>query len=234
MLYSELIWKKSSLLARFSHNSRLKLICKLIAGDARGENISVLDVGAGDGHILSYINRIVKYYHAYEPFDDIRAELIDTIKNNTGCVAYAYSSIGQIKLIRPDYILCLEVLEHLNSSARKNLYTLFKDLCLDTTTIFVSVPIEIGPPALVKGVNRMLKRDLKFNTLNISNILRGFIGYDIDRGNESYIHEHTGFNYKNLEKELRANFIVTEKIYSPFPFLGPKFNSQVFYRMRLC
>ena len=95
--------------------------------------------------------------------------------------------------------------------------------------IIISVPIEIGIAGFLKNIIRYFIGQ-KHEDSTLANIFKSLFGMKILRQENNFINSHIGFNYKNLEKLIyKNNFIIYKKVYSPFTFIGPFINSQVFY-----
>lgn len=65
--------------------------------------------------------------------------------------------------------------------------------------------------------------------MTLGNVLRSTFYLPVERFDYGGFFGHMGFDYKDLEKQIKqASFRITQKIFSPLP-LGPLLNSQVFY-----
>ncbi len=133
-----------------------------------------------------------------------------------------------------DYVVCFEVLEHLNPSKQEEVFKMVKNVLKEDGTFIISVPIEKGFPALFKNIRRItIHYDAKIYNLN--NILASVFGYKTQwmkkhRKSEEYL-SHLGFYFNDLEKVLDPFFKIKEKTFSPFKRFGAQLNSQVFYQI---
>src|SRR5690606_32185921 len=97
----------------------------------------------------------------------------------------------------------------------------------------IGVPIEIGIPALYKGVFRIFRRFGGFDA-SIRNVLLAALGSPPSERPVSEIApgfafhpDHMGFDYRNLLAILRIQFHVKKVVASPFQFLGTWLNPEV-------
>jgi SAM-dependent methyltransferase len=215
---------------RFSHGARIELALRLLAPRA-GDRI--LDYGAGDGGLLRRLHALQPEARlcGFEPRSGPEtSRLVERIPSLEGM----YGSMEPIASFRPNKIACLEVLEHLRRADQAAALGDFGRVLVPGGHVVVSVPIEIGPPALFKNVVRVAvdqpHRGITARNVALSVLgLTGRIPRDED---EPYIASHVGFDYRNLRDAIRESGFVTETHYSPFRRLGPLFNSQVFFVLR--
>ena len=133
-----------------------------------------------------------------------------------------------------DIIFCLEVFEHLPPLETQEVFNTFLKILKPNGLIIIGIPVEVGIPALYKGLFRMFRRYGSYYA-NIKNIIKSFIGKPpIDRPiieiapRFNYYSPHMGFNYRNFEKQCNSHFKIIKKSASPFnifgPFLMPELN----------
>lgn len=230
MLYADLTVNNSAFLKRFSHTQRFRVALKLLAVDVHDK---VLDYGTGDGFMLIQIleqNPQPKFVVGYEPMESQYVQLQQVIgKISTDRVAI----IRDLNQLEPstkfDKISCLEVLEHLTVENQRNALCTIRSVLNENGFAVVSVPIEIGISGLMKNFARIVLRQQHPNSTAI-NILKSFLGVGVERGNESYISTHIGFDYRDLEKLfVSSGFEIKNRLYSPLKGCGSICNSQVFY-----
>jgi hypothetical protein len=129
----------------------------------------------------------------------------------------------------------LEVLEHLRADALAGALLDLSRLLAGNGYVVVSVPIEIGLPALFKSVIRVAV-DQPHRGITARNVALSVLGLarriprDLD---EPFIASHVGFDYRDVLERIREHgFGVASRRYSPFRRLGAQFNSQVFLVLR--
>ena len=132
-------------------------------------------------------------------------------------------------------MFCLEVFEHLPpSETTDTLQTIYK-LLKPKGIIVIGVPVEIGMPALYKGIFRMIRRYGAFDA-NLKNIFLSFCGYpprnrpisSIAQGVRFY-YPHTGFDFRNLKKIIQNYFQLQKVSTSPFKMLGTCLMPEVYF-----
>ena len=217
-------------LARFAHRSRYKVSLDLIQ---KTDNIRLLDFGCGDGRLLHHLTpkhhdssfigfepyykeQISEQISIFKDWDDI---LKDTQKNGLF-----------------DYVVCFEVLEHLNLENQTEIFNRVSQVLKKEGVFIVSVPIEKGLPSVVKNLRRLI---IHYNgeTYSFKNIVASLFGYKTKwmknhREQSDYL-SHIGFFFNELETHFKGKFRVIKRKFSPFTFLGYQLNSQVFYTLGL-
>ena len=137
-----------------------------------------------------------------------------------------YDSLDQITDRRFDVIFCLEVFEHLpDLESRRGLQAIDSLLEPGGIAIF-GVPVEIGIPALYKGLFRKSRREGTCDT-DTRNIFNSVIGRppkqrqisEIAPG-KPYYFEHMGFDYRKFEVDLKEEFEVICRSFSPWNLWG--------------
>jgi len=218
-------------LKRFSHSARFKMAVRLV-GPADGDRI--LDYGCSDGYFLELLKSagskprvygydpLWSYYEVNKGFSDDSCGISFTDNVET-------FDDGMF-----DKITCLEVLEHLEERGTKKALMDIKRLLAKDGTVIVSVPIEVGFSSLLKNAVRIFSNQTHSGT-NVITIAKSFFRMPIKRkGDGSYILSHIGFDYERLERTFtEMDFEVVDRVFSPFPLLGPYVNSQVFYVVRV-
>ena len=193
----------------------------------------VLDYGCGDGGFLRRV-------HASEPraalcgFEPRGGEPSRSLFDDLPTLAGVFTSLDEISNFRPTKIACLEVLEHLHPEAQEQALTALVELLAPNGLAIVSVPIEIGPVSVFKNVARKAINQ-PHRGITLRNTVLSLLGMTrrIERDfEEAYIASHIGFDYRDLQKIVRARGVRFTRHYSPFPGLGPWGNSQVFFVLR--
>jgi 2-polyprenyl-3-methyl-5-hydroxy-6-metoxy-1,4-benzoquinol methylase len=215
---------------RFSHGARIDLALRLLdprAGDR------ILDYGAGDGGLLQRLHDLQPAARlcGFEPRSGPETtRLVERIPSLDG----VYDSMEPVESFRPNKIACLEVLEHLRSADQAAALADFERVLVPGGRVVVSVPIEIGPPALFKNVIRVAV-DQPHRGITARNVALSVLGLTsrVERDeDEPYIASHVGFDYRDLRHVIRESGFSVETRYSPFRLLGPLLNSQVFFVLR--
>ena len=205
--------------ARFAHRTRLNISLNIISKIANLKGTSILDYGCGDGLFLSQIKQKFPNFNlsGYDPYSQKTYDSFNLINN-----------LSEIKDKKFDVICSFETLEHLNFDEKKELFLLIKNILKDNGKFVVSVPIIGGLVLILKEFNRMMmfkrKSDYSLNEL----LLAAFFNVSAKRADNIKI-SHKGFNFKTLENELKENFLIISKVYTPFKFIPWFLNSTVFY-----
>lgn len=231
MAYDLDTYNAKNRLRRFSHRVRLgKSIAaaKPLFGKHDG---SALDYGCGDGKFLNEIQsqsgsrlRLL----GFEPFTESIGENNVRIEKNWEDVLSYVSQNGKF-----DCIFCFEVFEHFTAELQADTIDKLLAILKPDGAVVMSVPIETGFPALVKGAIRRYKSDdYTRNMYSWKNIFRAVMGKPTERHFKwpDYL-EHAGFRHKELEQRLRQRFLIDQKWYSPIGTPFSNLNSHVFYRL---
>jgi hypothetical protein len=229
MNYEQYTLKNRSLLRRFSHRSRFAIALEMLdpqPGDR------VLDYGTGDAELLVQLShsRDGLSLAAYEP--------------NAWCLAQAIEKTAGLDpkpLVTPDFatlagfapnkVACLEVLEHLPDALLDTALQHLSALARAGATILVSVPIEVGPPALLKYLVRIrTEASQRHPWSEVWGALRGDTRNIPRVPQDGYIFHHLGFDFRTLPERFRKHGLaIRRRRFSPISWLGSAFNSQVFY-----
>jgi len=227
--YANYTYNSSNPLRRFSHRTRFKHSIESIK---KKNGINILDFGCGDAMFLNQLkDSSLEEMNllGFDPIlDPIEENVIPFVRKWEDVVEYARQK-GPF-----DYVLCFEVLEHFSPKKQPELIEQMNSVLKDDGTLVVSVPIESGLPSLVKNVLRRRSKTHR-KIYSYKNMLLSFRGKPLgsyrNGFEDDYIYQHIGFYFTELESILKEYFHIDKKIYSPFPFLGKQFNSQVFYRL---
>jgi len=223
MSYSRKTYDSFNPLARFAHRQRFQ---NSILSIIPANGVSVLDYGCGDG---KFLNELLEKYKdkglklaGFEP-------LMESIDSNKIKIV---KTLEELKGEKFDFVTCFEVLEHFNPKNQELIFKDFTTLLKKDGKLIISVPIEIGFPALIKNLRR--KYSFKGKQFSFKNILKSMRAVPMPeyRNREGYL-DHMGFNYKDLELLFAKFFIIKSKTYSPYKNLSSNFNSQVFYELTL-
>lgn len=233
--YAKRTYDSPHWIVRAPHRQRFSFVAEVVA---RLGARSVLDYGAGDGHLLARLLAAPAGQHiaavALEPegwFRDRIHEQLDA--HGVGGRVAVVASLDELDPdARPDLITCTGVLEHLSARERSRFYAFADERLAPGGHLLIDVPVEHGASLLVKNLGRrLLKRDPPEYTARET--LRAALGrttfdpvrFDPDRGNE-YIHSHKGFDHRLLRTELETRFRVLEAVPTPFRRLPPALGNQ--------
>lgn len=217
---------------RWLHQKRfldaLRLL-QLKAGD------TVLDYGAGDGHLLEIAaqRHDPSLLYGYEPAEELFLQAKQTLKGSGVTIERDLATFGPMKFNR---VVCMEVCEHLPDSELQHLFSTVPAYLAPGATFMVSVPIESGLPALAKNAFRYLKYQNKgHDHLSLSIYLRTGLGLPVPRRTDErlsglrYMYSHIGFDFKAFERDLRRRFAIEKRYCSPANFLGSGLNNTMYY-----
>jgi SAM-dependent methyltransferase len=234
MSYAELTFKDRNPIKRWLQNQRLISAINLYKNvDQRPSQIC--DFGAGNGELCKFLAQ--KYQSSkiicYEPTPSLLSEAKQNLMDVENIEFY--QDIDKIKHGTSDVIFCLEVFEHLPPEETDNALKEIFNLLKPGGIVIIGVPVEIGLPALYKGIFRMSRRYGKFDA-NIKNIVLSVIGRppknrpvaEIAPGFKFY-HPHTGFNFHRLEKDIKGYFNLHQISASPFSFLGSWLMPEIYF-----
>ena len=140
---------------------------------------------------------------------------------------------ADLRNLRCDRIVCMEVFEHLDSPRLARAFADLRELLRPDGQLVLSVPVEIGAAALVKNVVRAVAGQQNDNASwrNIAAAMIGRTAGIVRHSDAGYIHAHLGFDYRALRAQVRdEGFSIETERFAPFPLLGAALNSQVFWR----
>lgn len=132
-----------------------------------------------------------------------------------------------------DIIFCLEVLEHYLVSETLLALELIKSILKSEGLLILSLPIEVGIPALKKGIVRRRTRPGEWDT-DLLRIFFASLGLTphirpVSRLGDSFpFHLHDfGFDYRKFVKQIERDFRIVEKNYYPLGKWGALMNTKV-------
>ena len=135
-----------------------------------------------------------------------------------------------------DLVFCTEVFEHLPPAETARALSEIGRILKPGGRLLVGVPVEIGPPALAKGLFRALRRPGEFDArpAPVASALlcrppRARPLDEISPGRAYYPH-HLGFDHRALAGALAARFRLEGSAGSPFPALPWWLNSELYVR----
>jgi SAM-dependent methyltransferase len=169
----------------------------------------------------------------YEPTPSLLSEA----QNNLSTVAEVefFQDIRSVALGTLDVVFCLEVFEHLPPEETTDALRQIYDLLKPEGTIIIGVPVEVGVPALYKGIFRMSRRYGSFDA-NIKNVGFAFLGYPPSDRPSSEItpgfkfhYEHMGFDFRRFKQILSNHFKLHKVSTSPIAAFGPWIMPEVYF-----
>jgi SAM-dependent methyltransferase len=233
MAYSDITFKDKNPIKRWLQQQRLVVATRIANGMSHPR--CVLDFGAGNGELCKLIAlqfpkaRII----CYEPTPYLMTEAKENLAN-LAQVCFC-SDIAEIAQASVDILFCLEVFEHLpKAETEHTLAQINRLLCYEGSAV-IGVPVEIGLPAIYKGIFRMSRRFGKFDA-SIKNILLAALRFppkerpmsEIAPG-FSFHHTHMGFDYRNLQARLNTWFRIQQVTSSPFSIFGLWLNAEAYF-----
>ena len=233
MSYADITFKDKNPIKRWLQMSRLATAMRLVTDLPSAATIC--DFGAGNGELCKLI--ALKYPSAklicYEPTPSL---LLEAKSNLVGCENVQFcSDLSLIPKESVDVVFSLEVFEHLPFEETRDAIQDIKGLLNEQGIAILGVPIEIGLPALYKGVFRMTRRFGDFDAAP-KNVLLSFLGMppqerpiaEITKGFNFHFH-HMGFDYRVLRKKLGKDFKLRKTAGSPFPLFGAFLNPEIYF-----
>jgi len=223
-------YNAKNFLRRFAHQTRFKNSIKSIL---LKDNLSILDFGCGDGLFLNLLNDHSNYKNltlvGFEPY-------MEKLENNSITIYKNWEDIKEYLNHNPtfDYVTCFEVMEHFCIEKQRESLEMIKNILNKDGVLILSVPIEIGIPAIIKNIIRRIDTPNSKLIYNYKNIKSSLFGTPLPEYREcgKYL-SHMGFYFKDLEKVIIENFDIESKFYSPLRGFNFNFNSQVFYKLKL-
>ena len=195
----------------------------------------ICDFGAGNGELCKLL---AEHYQntkliCYEPTPSLLLEA----RNNLSAVAEVEfcQDIRSVASGTLDVVFCLEVFEHLPPEETADALQIIYDLLKPEGTIVVGVPVEVGVPALYKGIFRMSRRYGVFDTY-MKNVALSFLWHpprnrpisEIAPGFR-YHYEHMGFDFRGFKEILSSHFKLHKVSASPFAVLGTWLMPEVYF-----
>jgi SAM-dependent methyltransferase len=137
-----------------------------------------------------------------------------------------------------DVVLCMEVLEHLPEAETQRVLQEIARILKPDGLIVVGVPVEVGLPALPKGIFRFSRRRGQFDA-NLGLIAAAVLGrppvdretLEIAPGRFYYAH-HLGFDHRRLMTKIERWFDIMQIYGSPLPWVPPSLNSEIYVTAR--
>ncbi len=234
MSYAELTFRDKNPIKRWLQQQRLVSAIKLYSRLQRSPK-AICDFGAGNGELCKLL---AKHYQntkliCYEPTPDLLSEARENL------VSVSEVEFCQdIRSVAPgtlDVVFCLEVFEHLPPKETADALQTIYNLLNAEGTIVIGVPVEVGVPALYKGIFRMSRRYGAFDA-NMKNVALSFLWHPPRNRPISEVapglrfhYEHMGFDFRAFQDSLSSYFTLHDVSASPIAALGIWLTPEVYF-----
>jgi SAM-dependent methyltransferase len=198
----------------------------------------VVDYGGGDGALLAAAAELWPEARlvCFEPAPQLANEARTLLAGVAG--AEVVGREAALPSAAADLVFCTEVFEHLPSAESARALDEIERILAPGGRLLLGVPIELGPPALAKGLFRASRRGADFDG-RLTNVLLAAFGrapsprpaVEISPGRAYHPH-HAGFDHRPLLRELQRRFRIERRMPSPFPALPLWANSELYVRAR--
>lgn len=207
----------------------------------------LLDYGCGDGTFLALLMTLPDRPSAAVGAE-LTATMVDDCQRRLGSTpGLTFVTIDTLRESQYrnafDGIVCMEVLEHVTNLDA--VLADFERVLAPPGTLIVSVPVETGPPVLVKQTTRWLLGRLGVGDYpGTTSYGWGELARATVAGKRQHLqrpvhqtptgpaHDHKGFNWRLLREHLAARFDLEALATSPIRWLPPLFASQVWLTTR--
>jgi SAM-dependent methyltransferase len=198
----------------------------------------VVDYGGGDGALCRSAAALwpAAAVVCFEPAPQLAAEARALLADTPA--AQVMTDEDALPAGAADLVFCTEVFEHLPPVETARALDEIARILGPGGRAVIGVPVEIGPPALAKGLFRHLRRPQEFDA-RASVIAMALIGRpprarplaEISPGRAYYPH-HAGFDHRALARGLAERFQVEALAGSPFRALPAWLNSELYVRVK--
>lgn len=234
MSYTEGVFNDKNPIKRWLQRQRLRSAVGAAAKD-KSRVRCVLDFGSGSGELCKTL--LDEYPNAqiicYEPCSVLLTEARHELRG-VPRIAF-YSAFSDLPTACVDVLFCLEVFEHIPLPARSKALSQIDQLINDDSEVIFGVPVEVGVPALYKGLFRMTRRFGAYDARPL-NVLRSVVGFppkDRPLGllppDVEVHHEHLGFDHRIFRRHVAERFSLTRATASPFGILGTWLNPEAYF-----
>jgi SAM-dependent methyltransferase len=224
----------------WSHGSRFALARRL--ADAAGGG-RLLDYGCGDATFIAMVH---DRFAEVVGVDVDPRQLADCARRLRSLANVRFALAGDVASSGWDVVTCMEVLEHCVEEERRRVLGVLRGLVAPDGRVIISVPLEIGPTLIGKQLFRALAGWRRLGDYahreryTLGELARSAAGRPVPRvayegrgadGPYRY-YGHKGFDWRDLERELGAHFVVERRRFTPMPWCGAVLNSQVWFVCR--
>jgi SAM-dependent methyltransferase len=221
-------------LKRWLQNRRLDDALSLVPPDAR----RIVDYGGGDGELCLRLlaRRAGALAICFEPTPSFCWEAEQKLRGVAG------ASLTDKESDIPDgwaeAVVCAEVFEHLPDAQLDQALAQIERILAPRGVLVLGVPVEIGPPALAKGLFRFLRRpgapDARLSQIVAAALRRPHgprVTLQIAEG-RPYHPLHLGFDHRAMLSRVAARFDITARHGTPWPGGGAALNSEIYFVAR--
>ncbi len=226
-------FEDSNLIKRFFQNSRLEEAVRL-ATDTDEPDL-VVDFGAGNGELCKLLSsRFTKAkILCFEPHPELYEQARENLEGTENIVFI--TDPAELPPASAKLLFCLEVFEHLPEREFNIAMNQIGQILADDGIAIIGVPIEVGIPALYKGIFRMFRRFGEFDARPMK-ILASLFGRPpavrpvVELMPDSYFHlHHLGLDHRQFKQQLKRHFQIIKTSSSPFPVFGASINSEQYF-----
>lgn len=234
MSYAEITFGDRNLIKRWLQQQRLVSAIKS-SGPLTTPPDGICDFGAGNGELCKLL---AEHYQrskiiCYEPTPNLLSEARQNLISVSG-VEFCHD-IRSVESGTLDLVFCLEVFEHLPAKETSDALQTIYDLLKPGGKIVIGVPVEIGFPALYKGIFRMFRRYGAFDA-SIKNVTLSVLWHppkirpisEIAPGLRFHF-EHMGFDFRELREKLSNYFQLDRISASPFATFGSWLMPEIYF-----
>jgi SAM-dependent methyltransferase len=198
----------------------------------------ICDFGAGNGEMCKVLAprfpraRLI----CYEPSPTLLQEAKANLNAASNVV---FMSRLDVVPETVDAVFCLEVFEHLPHQQTLGAFARIKDILKPQGVLIVGLPVEIGIPAIYRGLFRMVRRYGAFDA-TIEHVLLAAAGFPpanrpiVERiPGFPFFDSHMGFDHRVFRNALANHFEIVQEATSPFVFgswLMPEVNFMARHR----
>jgi SAM-dependent methyltransferase len=231
--YSSLTFADGNPIKRWLQRSRLTAAVRM--AQRLHPPRTILDFGAGNGELCKLLRSTYPHSQVlcYEPAPTLMAEAKENLWRTEGI-----EFLSQLDVVVPgnaNLVFCLEVFEHLPPKEMTEALSDIARLLSEDGYLIIGVPIEIGLPALYKGLFRMTRRFGAFDA-TLTNILACAVGRPpLDRpileicDGRWYHRDHVGFDHRRFQSTLSERFDIKAVCATPVPTLGVHINPEAYF-----
>lgn len=180
---------------------------------------TIVDFGAGDGELAWRL--AARFPEArvavFEPARDFAA----ASRRRLGARAVVVETEGALPSFCADLIVCTEVFEHLPPAEERAATRQLDRLLAPGGRLLVGVPVETGPPALVKGLFRAVRRseaeDARWSAIRSAAAGQAPADREVVEiaPGRRYHPSHLGFDHRALRARLAERFTIAGERRSP-------------------
>ena len=181
------------------------------------ENGAVLDYGCGHGRFLSTLDNLTgARLLGYDPYMSARFDGFTVVSE--------FNDVPDFSL---DLITCLEVCEHLDESETNEFINFIGKKLKSGGKCIISSPIMFGPVLLLKEFCRAILHR-KIPDTSFKELLLSCFFNVIPKRAENIKLSHRGYDWRITCNTMKKIMNCEKITFSPIPFFGRYFNSQVF------